>query len=310
MTMAFVSVIITVYNRVQYIYDAIDSVLNQTYQNYEIIVVNDGSTTDVKQALEPYMSRIKYLYQENKGLAAARNYGIKNSSGNYLAFLDDDDLFEPKKLEVQVQILENNSEIGFVYSDCYEFDSNNTDASRLNHAVGRDEPASEFAKLFFMDPNVRVPTFLIRRECFNYIGLFDESLLQNEDGDMLLRVALQWKVQFSDYISARVRNHGKSMSQNKIVLRTYLIESWEKILNSYPNFETYLGADANKTLSYYHYLLAHAYLKDDQKSKALNEFILCKKLGQSINWRVYFYILSLTLRTRLDILVKNYFKFS
>jgi len=117
-----VSVIIPIYNRIDYIHEAINSVLEQTYKEYEIIVVNDGSSVNVKEALEPYRDRIVYLYhQENRGIAAARNTGIKGSKGKYIALLDEDDLFEPQKLEIQVPILENNPEVGFVYSDFYTF---------------------------------------------------------------------------------------------------------------------------------------------------------------------------------------------
>jgi len=226
--MPSVSVIIPVYNRLEYICEAIESVLAQTYKNYEIIVVDDGSTSNVKRVLESYMDEIKYIYQENKGLAAARNTGIKNSKGKYLAFLDDDDLFEPKKLEIQVSVLEDNQDIGFVYSDCYEFDTTNEAKMRLNLTVGRNKPSSEFAKLFFMNPNVRVPTVLARRKCFEDVGLFDESLSQHEDGDMLLRIALHWQVKFSNYPSAKVRHHADRMSQDRIEMYKAITKSTKK----------------------------------------------------------------------------------
>ncbi len=136
------------YNHAQYLSYAIKSVLSQTYKNYEIIVVDDGSITDVKEVLESYVGKIKYICEVNKGLVAARNAGIENSNGKYLTFLDDDDLFECRKLESQVPMLEDNPDVGFVYSDCYEFDMNNKAKMRLNLAVGRDKPSSEFAKLF------------------------------------------------------------------------------------------------------------------------------------------------------------------
>ena len=97
-----VSVVITTYNDIEFLIEAIDSVLAQTYTDYEIIVVDDGSTIDSKTKLEPYMHVINYLYKENGGVASARNAGIKASKGQYLAFLDSDDLWFPKKLELQI----------------------------------------------------------------------------------------------------------------------------------------------------------------------------------------------------------------
>lgn len=107
-----VSVIIPVYNRLDYICEAIGSVLSQSYKNYEIVIVNDGSRVNIGKALEKVKDGVTYLsHEKNRGLAAARNTGIRGSRGKYVAFLDDDDLFEERKLEVQVRILENHQDI-------------------------------------------------------------------------------------------------------------------------------------------------------------------------------------------------------
>jgi glycosyltransferase involved in cell wall biosynthesis len=275
-----VSVVIPVYNRSEYICEAIDSVLAQTYKNHEIIVVDDGSSNNVKQVLEPYLGKIKYFYQENKGLAATRNTGIKNSNGMYLAFLDDDDLFEPRKLKVQVAILENNPQLGFVYSDCYEFETNHESEAWLNLAVARDKPSNEFAKLFFADTNIRIPTPLIRRQCFDDIGLFDESLPQHEDGDVLLRIALQWQVEFSDYPSARVRHHVNSMSRDRIGMNKSIIKSSEKILALHPEFKESLGISANDRLAELHFLLGKAYLQKRMIRISIKQFKSSRALSK------------------------------
>ena len=95
--MSLISVIIPVYNRLEYIDEAIESILAQTHEDYEIVVVDDGSTVDISSVLTPYMAKIKYVTQAHKGLSAARNTGIDNSKGEYLAFLDDDDLVIPNQ---------------------------------------------------------------------------------------------------------------------------------------------------------------------------------------------------------------------
>ena len=275
-----VSVVIPVYNRTKYICEAINSVLEQTYKNYEIIVVNDGSTINVRNILKPFINKIKYLYQANKGLAAARNTGIKNSKGKYLAFLDDDDLFEPKKLEAQVLILENNADIGFLYSDCYEFDTDKKANMRLNLAVGREKTSNEFAKLFFVNPNVRVPTILIRRECFEDVGLFDENLSQHEDGDMLLRIALRWKVKFSDYPSARVRHHGYNMSKNRIEMNEAIIKSSKKILSLHPEFKNSLCINADDRLAEIYFQLGKEYFSKRMIRSSIIQFKSSRKLSK------------------------------
>ncbi|MBM2835200.1 MAG: glycosyl transferase [Candidatus Brocadiaceae bacterium] len=95
-----VSVVIPTYNRAPYVIMAIESVLAQSYQDYEIIVVDDGSTDGTRDVLEPYRDRIRYMYQDNKGVSAARNTGIQESRGEWIAFLDSDDEWLPNKLEI------------------------------------------------------------------------------------------------------------------------------------------------------------------------------------------------------------------
>jgi len=97
-----ISVIIPAYNRANYLTEAINSVLSQTYRNFELIVVNDGSQDNTEEILKKYVGKIKYFYQENNGVSSARNKGIDNSKGEFLCFLDSDDLWEKKKLEKQI----------------------------------------------------------------------------------------------------------------------------------------------------------------------------------------------------------------
>ncbi|MBE9529344.1 MAG: glycosyltransferase family 2 protein [Proteobacteria bacterium] len=116
-----VSVIIPTYNRSSYVIEAIESVLAQTYKNIEIVIIDDGSTDDTRERLKPYLNqykdRIKYIYTENGGPARARNIGMKAATGEYIAFLDSDDLYYPFKTELQVGVLENNPDVALVCSD-------------------------------------------------------------------------------------------------------------------------------------------------------------------------------------------------
>ncbi len=107
-----VSVIIPTYNRAHFLCEALDSALSQTFKDFEIIIVDDGSTDNTKQVLEKYGSRIYYIYQENKGRAEARNTGIRRAKGEHIAFLDDDDIWLPNKLEKQVFFLDARPDIG------------------------------------------------------------------------------------------------------------------------------------------------------------------------------------------------------
>src|SRR4030042_4827818 len=101
-----VSVIIPTYNRGNLVLESIQSVFAQTFSDYEIIVIDDGSTDNTREVLHPYLSKLTYIYEKNSGQSFARNIGILASKGEYIAFLDSDDLWEPEKLETQVKLLD------------------------------------------------------------------------------------------------------------------------------------------------------------------------------------------------------------
>lgn len=274
-----VSVILPTYNRTRYLGQTIESVLAQTYANYEIIVVDDGSTCDVKTALTPYMNNtpIRYIYQANQGLAAARNTGMRHANGEYLAFLDDDDLLEPRKFEIQLSLFADNPELGLVYSDCYEFETHSPENLVINHAVGRDRPVSEFPQLFFVQPNVRVPTWLVSQACVEHIGGFDEHLRFHQDGDWVLRIALEWPVAFSAYPSARVRHHSDNRSSNRREMYQAILQSAQNILTRYPAFARSLGKLAQDRLAEVYYDLAKTSFK---QCKIREGIAYCRKSRQ------------------------------
>ena len=269
-----VSVIIPTYNRIKYINRAIESIFAQTYKNYEVIVVDDGSALDVKEAIRSYMNGITYVYQEHGGLAAARNTGINISKGKYLAFLDDDDVFEPKKLEIQIPILEENTDIGFVYSDHILFNEHfSLCVSDMRCPIGQD-----FNKVFFMDHRIAIPTVLIKRECFDGVGLFDEFLRQHEDGNLLLRISMHWKVKFSNYPSARVRLHSEMMSRNRVEIYSSIIQSSKKILVLYPAFKESLGGQVDRRFGELYFELGKAYLRKGKLYAAFCNLNVSRKL--------------------------------
>jgi len=115
--MARVSVVIPTYNRLPRVKDAIDSVLKQTYRDFKLWVVDDGSTDGTGESLRVFGNKVKYISQDNSGVSAARNLGLRVSRGKYVAFLDSDDLWEPRKLEIQVRWMEANPQFPLSYTD-------------------------------------------------------------------------------------------------------------------------------------------------------------------------------------------------
>jgi len=203
MTNSRVSIIIPAYNAADYLKEAVDSVLAQTYKNIEIIVVDDGSTDDTRSALESYVAsgKIKYIYQKNKGLAGARNTGIKNASGKYVAFLDADDLFLPDKVAEQARALEENPGYGVCYSDLLHFSE---DGKVYHHRY--NYPSGDIFEQLLHRQFVNPLTVVARRELFTKYGFFDESLRRSEDWDLWLRLARAGvKFYFLDERLARYR---------------------------------------------------------------------------------------------------------
>ncbi|MFX0134040.1 MAG: glycosyltransferase family 2 protein [Candidatus Hodarchaeota archaeon] len=182
-----VSVIIPTYNHAKYVCRAIDSVLEQTYTNFEIIIVDDGSTDNTRDVLEPYMNKIKYIYQENKGLAASRNTGIRASKGQYLQFLDADDIILPKGLDIQVKILETHPDVDVVAGRYRTVDT----AGRFLSNQRRFPNKIITFKDLVVTNRFAVNALLLRRKCFTSAGFFDEHLKSCEDWDMWLRIAAQ-----------------------------------------------------------------------------------------------------------------------
>lgn len=188
-----VSVVIPTHNRARLLPEAIDSVLAQTYGNVEIIVVDDGSIDETPSALEPYRDRIVYLRQENRGRSAARNAGIAVSSGEYLAFLDSDDVFLPDKLTTQVGFLVEHPDVDVVYGHGYILTDRGIEGPlppALLTPVTSDDPMVVLKRLLrrsLFPPHLA----LIRTSALDPNQLFDESLEVLEDWDFWLRLGLR-----------------------------------------------------------------------------------------------------------------------
>ena len=210
-----VSVIIPTYNRADYLKLALKSVMEQTYKKIEVIVTDDGSTDNTAEVVTSFNdTRIKYFYQKNTGLpAAARNLGLREASGEYIAFLDDDDMWLPEKLELQVGYLREHSKYHLVYSNAWIIDENGVWDGLLLKSESFKEGGifEELVKTNFI-PQL---TVLMKRKVFENIGFLNEdsSLIATEDYEYWLRVALHYKIGFVKEPLAMYRVHSGGASQ-------------------------------------------------------------------------------------------------
>ncbi len=193
-----VSVIIPTYNREKFVAKAIESVLNQTFNDIEVIVVDDGSTDGTRWTLERYKDKIHYVYQENAGVSAARNTGIEAAKGEWLAFLDSDDEWTPEYLAKQIQRTGQAPGICMQTCDCLfiGLDGQTQSYFEINGGLaefkGRDYLCFREPFRFIVKHGPwQVGATIIRREAIDKAGLFDTSLKISEDFDVMARVALQ-----------------------------------------------------------------------------------------------------------------------
>lgn len=182
-----VSVIIPTYNNARYLPEAIESVLAQTFRDFEIIVIDDGSTDHTVAALKPYCNSIIYLHQANQKAPAARNNGIQKASGEYLAFLDSDDCFLPDKLAAQVHVLDTHPEIGLVAGGFHYTDEAGHVLQVHKPWLYQNEITLESVIFSGLAP---IHAVLLRRDWFDKVGGFDPHLVYCEDTDLWYRLAL------------------------------------------------------------------------------------------------------------------------
>ena len=225
-----VSVIVPAYRVTDFIGEALDSVLAQTFTDYEIIVINDGSPDSeaLERALEPYMSRIIYIKQENRGVSAARNTGIAAARGSLLAFLDGDDTWLPNYLEVQVARIQADPTIDVLYPNVLLFGGSSEAGEEFMTACPSNGEVT-FERLLLQECNVSNCS-IARREMIISAGLFDESLPSVEDFDLWLRVIKEGgRIAYHRDVLARYRRRPGSLTADPIWLNEHILKVLKKV---------------------------------------------------------------------------------
>ncbi len=193
-----VSVIIPTYNRAHLIKRAIQSVLNQTYQDFEIIVVDDGSTDNTEEEVKNLNNqKIRYIrHNENKGAAVARNTGIKAARAEFIAFQDSDDEWSSNKLKRQMEVFKNAPlEVGVVYTGSWQIRNNKR--IYLPLFTGKKREGNIYKELFEgRITGIPTPLAIVKKECFNQVGMFEERFSPLEDGELWLRISKYYEFKY------------------------------------------------------------------------------------------------------------------
>ncbi len=224
-----VTVVITTHNRARLVVEAVESVLAQTVTDFELIVIDDGSTDDTALLLDPYKDRLSYHRQENSGPSSARNRGIEIAGGSLIAFLDSDDLWHPEKLLRQVDYLQLHPEFPLCYTDEIWIRGGRRVNQGKRHRKYGGWIFDKILPLCLISPS----SVLLRRSLFDDVGMFDESLPACEDYDLWIRIACRYPVGFIPQ-PLIVKRGGRSDQLSKIVgsLDKYRVKSLLKLLES------------------------------------------------------------------------------
>jgi glycosyltransferase involved in cell wall biosynthesis len=191
MSTDLVSVIIPTYNKCEYLSKVLESVFTQTYKNYEVIVVDDGSTDNTKNVIQNYNSPIHYVYQSNNGPAAARNTGLRYATGNLIAFLDSDDIWRPQKLQKSVQQINSHKTHHMVFTNVRFLDHTKNELKVTKYT---EYHAANLRQILLMRCIITMSSVLLKRTVFDALGHFDESLRYAEDWLFFYKVAREYSV--------------------------------------------------------------------------------------------------------------------
>ncbi len=270
MNMPKVSVIIPTYNRAKNLIQSIDSVMNQTYQDLEIIIVDDGSTDNTKEVLSKYDGKVRYFYQENRGVSAARNIGIKESRGEFIAFLDSDDSWLGNKLEQQMKLFQYDPSVSLQYSYARYLDkANNIEFIRPKNV------SKSFKDFLYEDTVLPTSSVVLKKSVLEEVGMFDEGLPGIEDYDLWLRCSRKFKIGFIPETLVLKNNSSSNLSFNHSKMYIGYIKVCEKLL---ANLKTEIDSIfIKRRLAKNYYLLAKEQYLSNLSREALKNLLSALK---------------------------------
>ena len=223
-----IDVIIPTFNRAATLTRAIDSVLEQSYQNFSLIIVDDGSTDETQNLLQQYKtnSHIKYLSKKNAGVSSARNFGVQHSTSAWICFLDSDDQWLPQKLEKQIEYITKHPDCVFLHSEEIWIRNNVRVNPKNKHSKKSEDLFKRSLEFCLISPS----TVMMKRELFNLYGPFNEELVVCEDYDLWLKILARHEAGFQvgfieEALIKKYGGHADQLSTQYVAMDYYRIKS-------------------------------------------------------------------------------------
>lgn len=284
-----ISIVTPTYNRAGFIAQAVDSVLAQSVADWELLIVDDGSSDNTQEVLAAYQKdpRIHYFYQANQGQSIARNNALKRAQGDFVAFLDSDDLWCPDKLERQLALFQKHPDVGVVHGDESTIDEAGQEIGRENmlRYSGRITPQ------LLADNSVSIVTALVRRECFDEMGGFQASHGVADDYDLWLRFSARYRFHYEPGIVASYRVMADQISSdkrrrfaaNELIIKNFLHE----FSGSVSRNEKRWG------LARFYSRAARYFASNGERKRALRAIVIAFRNAplDSVVWRALFRVL-------------------
>jgi glycosyltransferase involved in cell wall biosynthesis len=290
-----VSVIITAYNSASLISETLQSVYRQTYQNIEVIVADDGSTDNTKALIEEKFPETKYYWKPNGGQPSARNLGISHATGELIAFVDSDDVWEPEKISRQVDEFRKAPDLMWCYCDCLEFEGAPSNVTGRFSSMSQPHDG-EILETLFIHNFITSPTIMLRRSVIEEIGTWDEKVQRAEDWNMWLRIAAHFPIKYISEPLAFYRRHADN-KRSKISLDQYLESHLQVYNNVLSANRERLYHLRHRALSNIYYKLGLSAIKACNRRKAISYLMIAIR-HQPFRIRLYAFLLSLLLPER------------
>jgi len=263
-----VSVITATYDMAQYVVEAVDSILGQTYPHIEAVVIDDGSKDNTQKVLAQYANnpRVKIIHQENAGQTAAKNRGLAECTGSYVGFCDSDNAWLPDKIATQLPVLTNDKALGVVYGDVQFIDDKGADIPTPQ--VKRH--SGKITGRLLVDNFVPFNTCLVPRDILTEFGGFDESLSMAIDYDLWLRISTRYEFRYVPQVLARYRIWGGQMSHRTGERLDNAMRMMEKFLQEHGDSVT--TAEARRAWAYTFTTRGHWLAKEGRRSEAMFDY--------------------------------------